>query len=71
MGKSGNPAKRAQQERPKRRGGRAMLDVDVDLDRGMVLFFVDGEPMGLHPDTADTLALSLANASKHVREHDG
>lgn len=69
MGKSGNPAKRAAAQRPAPQ--RANADVSVDLDKGLVLFLLNGQPIGFHPDTADMLAQSLANASAHVRAHLG
>lgn len=67
MGRSGNPAKREStkpQARPRTR--RDLIDVSVDLSRGLVLIDVGGEVTGMLPQTVDALIVSLTNAKREV-----
>lgn len=66
-GRSGNPAKRAQEKAPaRRRSRRDLIDVDVDKGRSLVLLDVGGQITGMTVETTDALILSLTNARHEV-----
>lgn len=61
MGKSGNPAKRAQKG-PQRRTRRDLIDVSTDEVRGLVILDVGGQKTGMTAETCKALENSLATA---------
>lgn len=70
MGRSGNPAKRAQQQARARLGGSPLIHVEINEERRLVVMYVGDQPIGMAPETTDALIDSLTNANRALRARD-